>query len=135
MIDQFLDPSNITVRFYTPRQFNKISAFLFHSVPFPVSWVKIHSARKVVNAIQCFFFCQIAMSLKRFFPQNVLQLLFLFYFRCGIVSLWMAGQFLDPSNDTGPDYLFLIFSQFSQIFSHERKFDKKKSEQFLQNFN
>ena len=25
---------------------------------------------------------------------------FLFYFRCGIVSLWMAGQFLDPSNDT-----------------------------------
>ena len=24
---------------------------------------------------------------------------FFFYFRCGIVSLWMAGQFLDPSND------------------------------------
>ena len=24
---------------------------------------------------------------------------FLFYFRCGIVSLWMAGQFLEPSND------------------------------------
>ena len=42
----------------------------------------------------------------------------------------MAGQFLDPSNDTGPDYLFLIFSQFSQIFSHERKCDKKNLSNF-----
>ena len=51
-----------------------------------------------------------------------IQKYFFLYFRCGIVSLWMAGQFLDPSNekdvtDIQDKAIEMRFTKHGEMFS------------------